>query len=153
VRALQPNPGARLTKVLRVFTDGAARGNPGPAAVGVVIEDDKGVRLRGLHRYLGKATNNEAEYQALIEGLKAASEWKPERLEIYLDSKLVVEQVNGTYRVRKPELQPLYQRAKELLGGFDEVVISHVEREKNRGADALANMALDEQVKKAAPRG
>jgi ribonuclease HI len=153
VRALQPNPGARLTKVLRVFTDGAARGNPGPAAVGVVIEDDKGTRLRGLHRYLGKATNNEAEYQALIEGLKAAAEWKPDRLEVYLDSKLVVEQVNGSYRVRKPELQPLYQRAKELLGGFDEVVISHVEREKNRGADALANMALDEQVKKPAPRG
>ena len=111
------------------------------------------MRLRGLHRYLGKATNNEAEYQALIEGLKAAAEWKPDRLELYLDSKLVVEQVNGSYRVRKPELQPLYQRAKELLGGFDEVVISHVEREKNRGADALANMALDEQVKKAAPRG
>jgi ribonuclease HI len=153
VRALQPHPGARLTKVLRVFTDGAARGNPGPAAVGVVIEDDKGMRLRGLHRYLGKATNNEAEYHALIEGLKAAAEWKPDRLELYLDSKLVVEQVNGSYRVRKPELQPLYQRAKELLGGFDEVVVSHVEREKNRGADALANMALDEQVKKAAPRG
>jgi ribonuclease HI len=153
VRALQPHPGARLTKVLRVFTDGAARGNPGPAAVGVVIEDDKGMRLRGLHRYLGKATNNEAEYHALIEGLKAAAEWKPDRLELYLDSKLVVEQVNGSYRVRKPELQPLYQRAKQLLGGFDDVVISHVEREKNRGADALANMALDEQVKKAAPRG
>lgn len=136
-----------------MFTDGAARGNPGPAAVGVVIEDDKGLRLRGLHRYLGKATNNEAEYQALIEGLKAAAEWKPERLELFLDSKLVVEQVNGSYRVRKPELQPLYQRAKELLGGFDEVVISHVEREKNRGADALANMALDEHVKKDAPRG
>jgi ribonuclease HI len=153
VRALQPHPGARLTKVLRVFTDGAARGNPGPAAVGVVIEDDKGMRLRGLHRYLGKATNNEAEYHALIEGLKAAAEWKPDRLELYLDSKLVVEQINGSYRVRKPELQPLYQRVKELLGGFDDVVISHVEREKNRGADALANMALDEQVKKSAPRG
>jgi len=153
LRELWPHPGARLTKVLRLFTDGAARGNPGPAGLGVVIEDDKGMRLRGLHRYIGKATNNEAEYQALIEGLKAAAEWNPDRLEVYLDSKLVVEQVNGGYRVRKPELQPLYGQVKHLLGGFDDVVISHVEREKNRGADALANMAIDAQVKKPAPRG
>ena len=118
-----------------------------------MIEDDQGTRLRGLHRYIGRATNNEAEYQALIEGLKAAAEWKPDRLEVYLDSKLVVEQVNGAYRVKKPELQPLHGKAKELLGAFDEVVISHVEREKNRGADALANMAIDAHVKKAVPRG
>ena len=111
------------------------------------------MRLRGLHRYIGRATNNEAEYQALIEGLKAAAEWKPDRLEVYLDSKLVVEQINGAYRVKKPELQPLHGQAKELLGAFDEVVISHVEREKNRGADALANMAIDAHVKKAAPHG
>jgi probable phosphoglycerate mutase len=118
-----------------------------------VIEDDQGLRLRGLHRWLGTATNNEAEYEALIEGLKAVGEWQPDRLEVYLDSKLVVEQINGGYRVKKPELLPLHRRAKELLDGFREVVISHVEREKNRGADALANMAIDEHVKKAAPRG
>ena len=112
------------------------------------------MRLRGLHRWLGVATNNEAEYHALIEGLKAVSEWKPDRLEVYLDSKLVVEQVNGTYRVKKPELQPLYNEVKHLLGGFaDTTEIKHVERENNKGADKLANMALDEQVKKAAPRG
>lgn len=138
---------------MRLYTDGAARGNPGPAGLGIVIEDDQGTRLRGLKQYIGRATNNEAEYQALIEGLKEAATWKPDRLEVYLDSKLVVEQINGSYRVRKPELQPLYARVKELLGGFDEVVISHVEREKNRGADALANIALDDHVKKAAPRG
>lgn len=103
------------------------------------------MRLRGLHRKIGIATNNEAEYQALIEGLKAASQWKPDRLEVYLDSKLVVEQINGRYRVKKLELQPLHKRAKELLAGFgDDVVISHIEREHNRGADALANRALDE---------
>ena len=129
-----------------MFTDGAARGNPGPAALGVVIEDDQGMRLRGLHRYIGRATNNEAEYHALIEGLKAATEWKPDRLEVYLDSKLVVEQINGTYRIKKPELMPLHRRAKELLGGFDEVGIADVERERNRGADALANRALDEHA-------
>jgi ribonuclease HI len=111
------------------------------------------MRLRGLHRFLGRATNNEAEYLALIDGLKAVADWKPDRLEIYLDSNLVVEQIKGKYRVKKPELQPLHKQAMELLAGLGEVVISHVEREKNRGADALANMALDEHVKKRTTSG
>jgi ribonuclease H / adenosylcobalamin/alpha-ribazole phosphatase len=114
----------------------------------VVIEDEQGMRLRGLHRYIGIATNNEAEYQALIEGLKAVAEWKPDRLEVYLDSKLVVEQINGGYRVKKPELQPLHRRAKELLDGFGEVVVAHIERERNMGADGLANRSLDEHATK-----
>ena len=119
----------------------------------MVIEDDQGTRLRGFHRYIGKATNNEAEYQALIDGLKAAAEWKPDRLEIYLDSQLVVEQIRGKYRVKKPELRPLHSRAKELLVGFSEWDIEHVEREHNGGADALANRALDEHAGKgSAPR-
>ncbi len=137
-----------MKKTLRLFTDGAARGNPGPAGAGVVIEDDQGTRLCGRHRFLGKATNNEAEYLALIEGLKTAAEWKPDRLEIYLDSKLVVEQMNGSYKVKKPELKPLHDKAKELLTGFGEVVVAHVERERNKGADALANRALDEHAGK-----
>jgi ribonuclease HI len=122
----------------------------------VVIEDDQGMRLRGLHRWLGVATNNEAEYHALIEGLKAVSEWKPDRLEIYLDSKLVAEQVKGGYRVKEPRLQALHRAARELLEGFPEVEIKHVERERNKGADALANQAIDErvaQVKKPRPSG
>ena len=119
-----------------------------------MIEDEHGNRLRTFHRFIGVATNNEAEYQALIDGLKAVADWKPDRLEIYLDSKLVVEQINGTYRVKKAELQPLYKQVKELLGGFaDAPDIKHVERENNRGADKLANMALDAQVKKAPARG
>jgi ribonuclease HI len=134
-------------------TDGASRGNPGLAAIGVVIEDDQGTRLRTFHRFIGTATNNEAEYQALIDGLKAVAEWKPDRLEIYLDSKLVVEQIKGTYRVKKPELQPLYKQATELLGVFGEVEIKHVERESNKGADKLANLALDAKVKKAKAGG
>ena len=142
-----------MSKVLRVFTDGASRGNPGPAGLGVVIEDEQGTRLRGLHRWLGRATNNEAEYHALIEGLKAVAEWHPDRLEVYLDSKLVAEQVQGRYRVKKAELQPLHRQAVELLKGFAEVAIEHVEREKNRGADALANVAIDEHVKAPAKRG
>ena len=110
----------------------------------MVIEDENGMRLRGFHRRIGTATNNEAEYQALIDGLKAVAEWKPDRLEIYLDSKLVVEQMKGSYRVKKPELKRKYDEAKKLLGGFSEVEIAYNERESNRGADDLANRALDE---------
>jgi len=114
----------------------------------VVIEDENGMRLRGLHRFLGNATNNEAEYEALIEGLKAVSEWKPDRLEILLDSKLVVEQVNGRWKVKEARLQSLLVKVKELLAGFPDHEIKHVERERNRGADALANMAMDAHAKK-----
>ena len=148
MRKLRPNPGARLT-TLRLRADGGARGNPGPAALGVVIEDDQGMRLRTFHRFLGVATNNQAEYQALIEGLKAVADWKPDRLEVYLDSKLVVEQVNGKWRVKEPELKELHKQATELLQRFgDRVTVSHVGREENRGADRLVNIALDERVKK-----
>src|SRR5438445_10387161 len=103
LRKLQPHPGDGL-KVLRMFTDGASRGNPGPAGLGVVIEDDVGMRLRGLHRWLGLTTNNEAEYRALIEGLKAAQEWKPDRREGYRTANPVGEQITGGARVQAPEL-------------------------------------------------
>jgi ribonuclease HI len=138
-------------KVLRLFTDGAARGNPGPAGLGVVIEDENGMRLQGLVRYIGTATNNQAEYLALIEGLRAASEWKPDRLEVFLDSKLVVEQMKGRYRVKNGSLAALHRQARELLENFPEVTIAHVAREKNRGADALANRAIDEWVEAPKP--
>jgi ribonuclease HI len=118
-----------------------------------VIEDEHGMRLRGLHRFLGIKTNNEAEYEALIEGLKAVSEWRPDRLEIFLDSKLVVEQVNGRWKVKEARLQPLQTKAKELLAGFPEFEVKHVERERNKGADALANMAMDAHVKKPGTAG
>jgi ribonuclease HI len=129
---------------LRLYTDGAARGNPGPAGLGVVIEDDQGLRLRGLCRYIGTATNNRAEYLALIEGLRAAQAWKPDRLEVFLDSKLVVEQVAGRWRIKNKDLLPLLRTAQELVGAFPEVTVRHVERTKNKGADALANKAIDE---------
>ena len=113
-----------------------------------MIEDEHGMRLRGLHRFLGKATNNEAEYEALIEGLKAVSEWKPDRLEVFLDSKLVVEQVNGRWKVKEARLRSLLAKAKELIAALPDVEVKHVERERNKGADALANMAMDAHVKK-----
>jgi ribonuclease HI len=119
----------------------------------VVIEDDKGMRLNGKVKYIGRATNNEAEYQALIEGLKAVSEWKPDRLEIYLDSNLVVEQMNDKYRVKEPRLQALHRQAKDLLSRFPDFDIKHVERERNKGADALANRAIDEYLNKSKAPG
>jgi ribonuclease HI len=106
----------------------------------VVIEDEEGMRLRGLCRYIGTATNNVAEYLALIEG----SEWKPDRVEVFLDSKLVVEQVRGNYRVKNAALAPLHAKAMQLIAGLPEVEIRHVERAKNKGADALANRAIDD---------
>ena len=139
---------SEATRVLRLFTDGAARGNPGPAGLGLVLEDDQGMRLWGGHRYVGTATNNQAEYLALIEGLKEAGRWKPERLEVYLDSQLVVEQLAGRYRVKNSDLRDLHSKALALLNGFADAVVSHVPREKNRGADALANRAIDEQKPK-----
>lgn len=118
-----------------------------------MIEDENGMRLRGLHRFLGIATNNEAEYEALIDGLKAVSEWKPDRLEVFLDSKLVVEQVNGRWKVKEARLQALLAKTKELLATFPDVEVKHVAREHNKGADALANMAMDGHVKKPKPAG
>jgi len=144
MRELRPHPGDRL-KTLRLRTDGAARGNPGPAGAGILIEDDQGIRLQARHKWLGQMTNNQAEYHALIEGLKAVKDWKPDRLEIYLDSKLVVEQIKGQYKIKEPELQKLYAQATQLLDGL-QYEIKHVAREENRGADHLANMAIDEKV-------
>jgi ribonuclease HI len=137
-------------KVLRLYTDGGSRGNPGPAGLGMVIEDDRGMRLWGGHRYVGKATNNQAEYLALIDGLRKVAEWKPDALEVYMDSELVVKQVSGRYRVRSADLQPLHRQVVGLLRGFSRVNVSHVPRERNRGADALANRAMDEGTGKSA---
>ena len=144
MRQLRPHPGDRL-KTLRLHTDGAARGNPGPAGAGILIEDDQGIRVQARHKWLGQMTNNQAEYHALIEGLKAVKDWKPDRLEIYLDSKLVVEQIKGQYKIKEPELQKLHAQARQLLEGL-QYEIKHVAREENRGADHLANMAIDEKV-------
>ena len=106
------------------------------------------MRVQAQRQFLGVATNNEAEYRALIEGLKTAKKWNPDRLEVYLDSKLVVEQVTGKYKTKKPELQELHAEVRQLLRQFPDVQFKHVVREENRGADALANMAIDANVPK-----
>lgn len=129
---------------LVLFADGGSRGNPGPAGAGAVIYDDQGGELAALSKFLGRATNNVAEYQALLLGLEHAKLLGAGGLTVKLDSELLVRQINGQYRVKSPHLKPLYQKALALLRNFSPVTIIHVRREQNRRADELANRAMDQ---------
>lgn len=124
-------------------TDGAARGNPGPAGAGWVIESPDGVVLAEGHAYLGSRTNNQAEYEALIRGLEAADPDRDTEVVVYSDSELMVRQLNGEYRVKNEDLKPLYQRAAARLRRAGRATIAHVPRGENATADALANQAID----------
>ncbi len=128
---------------LTIHIDGAARGNPGPAAYAFIISQD-GAAPIVEKELLGTATNNLAEYTALVKALERASRTGAERLVIHSDSELLVKQMNGLYRVKNPDLRVLYERAKELCERFKEVVFRHVPREENRQTDKLCNEALDE---------
>ena len=133
------------TLVLRA--DGAARGNPGPAAAGVVIERLDGSPLAREAVYLGKLTNNQAEYRALILGLLAVARYNPAVVRVYMDSELVVRQMTGEYHVNNAALSPLYDEAQALARALPRVTFAHVPRGHNAGADALANAALDEHAR------
>lgn len=135
---------ADLEQEWLVMIDGAARGNPGPAGCGAVICDDKGAVVRELSRYLGHATNNVAEYEALVMGLEALIELKRNRIVVQSDSQLLVRQLNGEYRVKDEKLSLLYQRATGLLRQFNSYRIVHVRRELNKAADRLANRGIDQ---------
>jgi ribonuclease HI/probable phosphoglycerate mutase len=124
------------------YSDGASRGNPGPAAIGAVIYDPEGHEVYRLGRRLGTATNNEAEYRAAIAALEAALALGARRVELRMDSELVVRQMSGRYRVRNPRLARLYARMLALRQRFDELVVRHVPRTENRLADELASQAL-----------
>lgn len=126
-----------------VSCDGAARGNPGPAGIGVVIADDDGRVVDEIARGLGIATNNQAEYTAVIEGLKRAKELGARRITVRSDSRLLVEQLEGRFRVRNPTLQRLHQEVRKLAADFELVRYEHVPRERNREADRLANAGVD----------
>ncbi len=126
------------------MVDGASRGNPGQAGCGAVIYDENGAVIDELFTYLGTTTNNVAEYQGLLMGLKAAIKRGAKRLKIQSDSELLVRQLNGVYRVKNENLKLLHQEAVELLGRFDAFGVTHVRREFNRVADRLANRAIDE---------
>jgi ribonuclease HI len=126
-----------------VHTDGAARGNPGPAAIGIVIQDVSGRTIYETSRSLGVRTNNEAEYLALIAALEYLKDARASEAEFLLDSELVVRQLNGQYKVKEPRLISLHGRAKMLLNAVPKHTIRHVRRKDNARADELANEALD----------
>jgi len=126
-----------------LYTDGGARGNPGPAGIGARLLTAGGDVVEELADSIGHATNNVAEYQALIAGLEIALDRGVERLDVFLDSELVVKQVNGAYKVKDAGLKPLHQQACLLLSKFHEVDVRHVRREQNAAADALVNQAID----------
>ncbi|MFA6553747.1 MAG: ribonuclease HI family protein [Patescibacteria group bacterium] len=132
-------------KHLEIYTDGGARGNPGPAGIGVVMYRDK--KLIGTYKkYIGETTNNQAEYQAVILGLEQAKNLQAETLDFFLDSELVVCQLNREYKVKDKGLGVLFVKAWNLMQGFKKVTFRHIPREKNQEADALVNQALDEQL-------
>lgn len=127
----------------KLFTDGGARGNPGPAAIGGVLTiKDKNFTFS---EYIGETTNNQAEYRALLKGLELALEHKVEELACFLDSELVVKQINKEYRVKDSELAKLFVKIWNLAQKFKKITFSHVPREMNKQADKLVNEALDKQ--------
>jgi ribonuclease HI len=133
---------------LHLYTDGASRGNPGEAGAGITILDEQGHELVGTGKYLGKCTNNEAEYRALLLGLDKCGEFGQGRLKAHLDSELIVKQILGEYRVKHPNLKPLFKETMQRLSGFVSFSITHVRREKNSRADQLANQAIDNHINK-----
>jgi ribonuclease HI len=128
---------------LIAHTDGGARGNPGPAGYGVVIHDARGTKIAGLSEYLGRQTNNFAEYQALIGALEYAVKHGPKALKVISDSELLVRQIKGIYKVKEPTLRDLHARASQLIRQLDWFEVEHTLRGGNREADELANQAMD----------
>jgi len=130
-------------KKLVIYTDGASRGNPGPAAIGVVIQDENRRTVATISQCLGEATNNQAEYRAIIAGLERALALGATHVVLYSDSELVVQQLSGKYRVKNEALKPLFQKVGVLRTKFSSLAVSYTPREKNKEADKLANQALD----------
>jgi len=132
---------------LTIHVDGASRGNPGPAGVGIIIAGEQGTTGVRISSYIGETTNNQAEYKALIMGLREAARLGADHVDIKTDSKLVVEQVRGKYKVRHANLRPLFEEAKQLLAEFRSFNITHIPRHQNNAADALANEAVDRYLR------
>ncbi len=145
--AAQPGQPIAVGGTLHLFTDGGSRGNPGQAAIGCVLMDPlRNEVLREYGECIGVQTNNVAEYQALITGLKIAKEYQPNHLICHLDSELVVKQLNGEYRVKMPSFQPLIEQILELKTQFPHLSFVYIPRGKNLRADLLVNRALDEMM-------
>src|SRR5688572_2929403 len=132
-----------MNEVLTLEFDGGSRGNPGPAGIGVVVRSEDGTPLVTLGRFIGRATNNVAEYTALITALQKAKDLGGSRVYIRGDSELIIKQIKGEYRVKSPDMKPLYEEVMSLLRQFREFKIDHNYRHKNALADKLANLAMD----------
>lgn len=130
-------------KKLIIYTDGGARNNPGPAGIGVVLLNEKGDEVDSISEYIGKATNNQAEYKAIIAGVKKAKDLGAEEVECFLDSELVVKQLNREYRVKDKDLAPLFVQVYNMSLGFKKISFNHIRREQNKEADRLVNIAID----------
>jgi len=128
---------------LTIYVDGGSRGNPGPSGIGVVILDANGKRLKDLSKYIGEATNNIAEYNALLYGLEEALILRADDIIINMDSELVAKQLTGDYRVKDPNIRPLFDRAINMLKSFNNFEVRHIEREMNKEADKLVNKAIN----------
>ncbi len=135
-----------MNKKLVINTDGGARGNPGPAGIGVIIKSEDGEMLYQYGGYIGEATNNVAEYKALIKALQEAKHLGGTSLRIQMDSELIVKQMHGTYKIKEPTLQGLAQEVIKLLKEFSGHTFVHVRREFNKEADAMVNQAIDAAV-------
>ncbi len=144
-QAVQAEVVARPVRTL-LFTDGAARGNPGPAGAGAVIISPDGHIVAKVGKFLGEETNNVAEYMGLLIGLKRAKAMGIKELDVLADSELMVKQLNGDYAVKAEHLKPLFDEAKALLKHFGDVEIRHIPREENEQADAMSNRAIDERL-------
>jgi ribonuclease HI len=138
-----PQSGRTPQHYLKAHIDGGARGNPGPAGYGVVIQDETGKKIAALSEYLGHQTNNFAEYQGLIGALEYALQHGQKALQVISDSELMVRQIKGIYKVKNATLKDLHARAKDLIAQLDWFSIDHALREHNREADRLANEAMD----------
>ena len=126
-----------------IYTDGGSRGNPGPAAAGFVLTESNGTQLQGKGVFLGYATNNTAEYTAIIKALAAAKQLGAKRLTVYSDSELLVKQINGQYKVKSDQIRPLFRETMDLINEFEECSTKHITRDKNKKADELVNQALN----------
>ena len=144
---MQPRLGTKVfqmnSKRAVIYVDGAARGNPGPAAIGATIKDEQGRLMARISQRIGTTTNNQAEYRAVIAALEKAIKLGARQVIVNSDSELVVKQINGKYRVKKATLKPLHQKVKQLQGLLEGFTINHIPREQNAEADKLANKALD----------
>lgn len=129
-------------KKMIIHADGASRGNPGPAAIGATIKDEQGKLIACISQGIGRTTNNQAEYRAVIAALEKAIRLGAEEVDINLDSQLVVKQISGEYRVKKPALKPLYQQVKQRQSLLQDFSIAYIPRRQNKEADRLASRAL-----------